>query len=92
MRDDDDEYMLKAESASVNLSQHVNHQVEIVGRVSSSSMGSTSGATTGTTGTTGTGTTGTGTTATGSTSGASRSGDKPTLTVTSIKMISANCK
>jgi hypothetical protein len=96
----DDEYMLRAESSSVNLAQHVNHQVEVTGRVGSSS-GSTSGTTgtgttgTGTTGTgtTGTGTTGTGTTGTGTTSSSrSSSSDHPTLTVTSIKMISAECK
>jgi len=69
------EYQLRAEDASVNLSQHLNHQIEVTGRVASSSS-MPSGGTTGATGTT----------------GASRSGDKPTLTVTSIKMIAAGCK
>jgi hypothetical protein len=72
----DDEFVLRPESASVNLSQHLNHQVEVVGRMAPS--GATTGAPTGTTGTTGT--TGAGAAA------------KPTLTVTSIKMLAAECK
>lgn len=97
---DQDEFMLRAEGASVNLAQHVNHQVEIVGRMSGggssmSGTGSTGAGTTGTgtTGTTGTGTTGTGagSTASAGAAGANRSAAQ-TLTVTSIKMIAANCK
>ena len=104
MSGDEDEYLLRAESSSVNLSQHVNHQVEVTGRVTTSGSGSTTSGTSGTgttgtgttgTGTTGTGTTGTGTTGTGttgSTASRSSSGDKPTLSVTSIKMIASECK
>ena len=72
----DDEFVLRPDSASVNLSQHLNHQVEVVGRMAPS--GATTGAPTGTTGTTGT-------------AGAGAAA-KPTLTVTSIKMLAAECK
>ncbi|HVG85861.1 MAG TPA: hypothetical protein VM820_15145 [Vicinamibacterales bacterium] len=72
----DDEFVLRPDSATVNLSQHLNHQVEVVGRMASS--GGTTGAPTGTTGTTG---------AAGAGAAA-----KPTLTVTSIKMLAAECK
>ena len=72
----DDEFVLRPDSATVNLSQHVNHQVEVVGRMAPS--GATTGAPTGTTGTTGT-------------AGAGAAA-KPTLTVTSIKMLAAECK
>jgi hypothetical protein len=73
----DDEYLLRAEGASVNLAQHVNHQVELTGRVSPAA---TSGAAT----------TPPATGAAGATRPASS--DRPTLTVTSIKMIAAECK
>jgi hypothetical protein len=108
---DDEQYLLQAESGSVNLAQHVNHQVEVTGRKASASMtpsprtGTTGSATTGTgttgTGTTGTGTTGTGTAGTGTTGTTSRPGmtgedahksAPSTLTVSSIRMISATCK
>ena len=69
----DDEFVLRPDSASVNLSQHLNHQVEVVGRMAPS--GATTGAPTGTTGTTGAG-----------------AAAKPTLTVTSVKMLAAECK
>ena len=72
----DDEFVLRPDSATVNLSQHLNHQVEVVGRMAPS--GATTGAPTGTTGTTGT-------------AGAGAAA-KPTLTVTSIKMLAAECK
>lgn len=95
---DDHEYLLRAEGASVNLSQHLNHKVEVMGRVAAMSGTTGSGAMgTGTTGTTGTGATGTtGTTPRTPESGAStmRSamGNSPVLTVTSIKMIANTCK
>ena len=69
----DDEFVLRPDSATVNLSQHLNHQVEVVGRMAPS--GATTGAPTGTTGATGAG-----------------AAAKPTLTVTSIKMLAAECK
>ena len=69
----DDEFVLRPDSATVNLSQHLNHQVEVVGRMAPS--GATTGAPTGTTGTAGAG-----------------AAAKPTLTVTSIKMLAAECK
>ena len=78
----EDEYLLRADSASVNLAQHVNHQVEIVGRLAPGAMGGAASPTTGTPGTPGA--------PTGTRSG-SASGH-PTLTVTSVKMIAANCK
>jgi hypothetical protein len=72
----------------VNLSQ-MNQQVEVVGMAPpGSSMSGTTAPPARATGTTGTGTTGTGTTA----SRPSTSGDRPTLTVTSVKMIAATCK
>jgi hypothetical protein len=72
----DDEYVLRAESASVNLAPHLNHQIEITGRLASSSSGSTAtGTTPGATGATGT-----------------SSMSRPTVTVTAVKMIAAECK
>jgi hypothetical protein len=70
---DDDEYLLRADSASVNLAPHVNHQVEITGRVAPAASASAP--------------------ATGA-AGAPRSAaaDPPTLTVTAVKMIAAQCK
>jgi hypothetical protein len=65
----DDEYLLRAESASVNLAQHVNHQVELTGRVSPAAGGATTPPAAGTAGAT-----------------------RPTFTVTSLKMIAAECK
>lgn len=94
---DHDEYLLRAEGASVNLSQHLNHKVEVTGRVAASmSHAGTTGTSgsSGSTGSTGTGTTGT-TPRTGE-SGASTmrsaAGNAPVLTVSSIKMIAATCK
>ena len=49
----DDEYVLRAESASVNLAAHLNHQIEITGRLASSGSTAT-GTTPGATGATGT--------------------------------------
>jgi hypothetical protein len=49
----DDEYVLRAESASVNLAPHLNHQIEITGRLASSGSTAT-GTTPGATGATGT--------------------------------------
>lgn len=102
---DHDRYLLRAEGSAVNLSQHVNHKVEITGRVASmdmahgtGAMGTTGSGTTGT-GTTGTGTTGTGTTGSGTTGTTSRPAGSgamdaamPTLTVSAVKMIAATCK
>ncbi len=73
-------YILRAEGSSVNLSQHVNHKVEITGRMAS--MDSSRG-TTGTTGATGTGS---------ASRPAGMDANPPTLTVTSLKMVSATCK
>ena len=71
----DDESSLRAESASVNLAQHVNHQVELTGRVSPAAGGASTPPAAGT-------------------AGATRpaSSDRPTFTVTSLKMIAAECK
>ncbi len=98
-------YLLKAEGSSVNLSQHVNHKVEITGRMASMepAHGMTGAAGTATTGTastgsatTGTATTGTATTGTGTMGSTGRSAGAmdtpPTLTVTALKMIAATCK
>lgn len=86
------------------LKKHLNHQVEVVGRISGSASGSNmgTGGRTGATGTTGTGTTGTtgtgttGTTGTtgqrtgaGATTGANS--DLPELQATSIRMVAATC-
>jgi collagen type VII alpha len=81
------------------LQKHLNHQVEVSGRLSAASAsmsGSTSGTTSGTTGSTASGTTGStsGTTAgsTGSRTGSGSSmSDLPKLQVSSIKMVSATC-
>jgi hypothetical protein len=67
----EDEYTLRAESASVNLAQHVNHQVELTGRVSPAASGGAAPPAAGT---------------------PAPSAARPTLTVTSIKMIAAECK
>ena len=93
--------------SDAELSKHLNHQVEVTGRLSAAMSGTTgttgaSGTTTGTTGSTGsTGSTG-GTGSTGSTAGTTaRSGgttgsgagmiDVPQLHATNLKMISATC-
>jgi hypothetical protein len=44
---DEDEYVLRADSASVNLAQHLNHQVEITGRVAPAAAGAPATGTTG---------------------------------------------
>jgi hypothetical protein len=67
------EYQLRAEGTSVNLSQHVNHQVELTGRVASASSSSAPSAAT-------------------PPSATAAGASKPTLTVTSLKMIAAECK
>ena len=74
-------YILRAEGSSVNLSQHVNHKVEITGRMAS--MDSSRG-TTGTTGATGTGS--------ASRPAGAMDANPPTLTVTALKMVAATCK
>lgn len=98
---DHDEYLLRAEGTSVSLSQHLNHKVEVTGRVSASmSPGVTTGTSgmTGTTGSTGsTGSTGTTSTTRSPESGASSmrsamGGNAPVLTVSSIKMVANTCK
>jgi hypothetical protein len=83
------------------LKKHINHQVEIQGRMRmAGGTGMTGG--TGATGTTGTGTTGTGTTGTGgtgttgtgTTGAAGRTGaanNTPEIDVTSVKMVAATC-
>jgi hypothetical protein len=71
-----DEYVLRAESPSVNLASHLNHQIEITGRVASSSSGAAPSTTT--------------PPATGA-AGAG-SANRPTVTVTAVKMIAAECK
>ena len=46
----DHEYVLKADSPSVNLTPHLNHQIEVTGKVASPSAGATPSGTTGATG------------------------------------------
>ena len=86
------QYLLRAEGTTVNLSAHLNHKVELTGRAAADSRGTSGAATTGTTGTgtAGTGTTGTATSGTGM-SGAAGGTTPPTLTVTALKMVSATC-
>jgi hypothetical protein len=78
------------------LSKHLNHQVEVTGRLSGAMSGTTgttgaagtTGSATGSTGSTGsTGTTGT----TARSGGAAGMGDMPQLHATNLKMISATC-
>ena len=62
----EDEFVLRPEGASVNLAPHLNHQVEVVGRMAPAAAGGGAAA--------------------------SPSTGKPALTVTSVKMLSAECK
>ena len=90
----DHEYLVRADSASVNLSQHVNHKVELTGRVTKADASRTGAASTpatpGTPGTPSTGTPSTGTPATGRPQDSTKP-DKPTLSVSALKMVSATC-
>lgn len=96
-----DEYLLRADTSSVNLAEHLNHKVEVTGRVAAAMSHSTMGAT-GTTGTAGTpgtpgtmgtpGTTGTTAATTGTTGSSAMGSNSPVLTVSSIKTIASSCK
>lgn len=73
------------------LKKHLNHQVEVMGRISNNNAGSGSTAgRTGTTGTTGGGTTGTTGQRGGGTSG-TMGNDLPEIQATSIRMVAATC-
>jgi hypothetical protein len=96
--DMDDEFLVRADSTAVNLSPHVNHKVELTGRVTAADA--SHGASMGTPSTAGTpagstpDTTATGQPAPGMT-GRPQMSTKPalpTLAVTSLKMVSATCQ
>ena len=92
---DHEQLLLKADGTSVNLKAHVNHEVEVTGRMSMAADSSRTQGTAGSAGTTGTA----GAPTTPRTGAAGQSemtahadtSKLPTLTVSSVKMVSATC-
>jgi hypothetical protein len=92
-------YVLSAGSSGVNLSEHLNHKVQITGTTMAGKSGSTGSGTTDQSGTAdrpGSSTSPESSSAPGSSSASGRgtatpASSMPTLSVTSIKMVSANC-